>query len=318
MKKVDLVNKSKYIRRFIRHGVSQLKPRPMYRASLEKLLSGIEEPELSIIEDRVNYYNQLDAPFRLEDPVTMETFHTKGSTEYKLDFKSILRYFDRSLCFQYRFGDTRKVMQIPTLIKVRPLHAETKNAVIMKLDSARHYNFVNDPVPFEKKKDMAIWRGSVCLREQRKEFLEKFFDHPLVDAGDTDKKKQGGPRSKPIIPFSEQLKFKYNISIEGNDVATNAKWIMSSNSLCFMPAPRCETWFMHGRLKPDYHYVQLADDFSDLEEKIEFYNANPDAAREIIRNAHEHVAQFKNRRRELLISLRVVKKYFDLCENNRR
>ena len=108
------------------------------------------------------------------------------------------------------------------------------------------------------------------------------------------------------------MKYRYIISIEGNDVASNLKWIMASNSLCLMPAPVYETWFMEGTLQPGLHYVQLRSDFADLEEKILHYEKHPDQAREIVRNANAYVKQFAHRRREQVLSLLVLYKYFAL------
>ena len=67
---------------------------------------------------------------------------------------------------------------------------------------------------------------------------------------------------------------------------------------------------MEGTLKPDYHYVQLKDDYSDLEEKINYYSTNTEAALAIIKNANEFITQFKDKKREDLISFLVLEKYF--------
>ncbi len=109
----------------------------------------------------------------------------------------------------------------------------------------------------------------------------------------------------------EQLNYKFILSIEGNDVATNLKWAMASNSLCFMTRPKFETWFMEGTLIPAYHYVELKDDYSDLEEKIHYYTHHPDEAKAIVRNANRYVAQFRNESRERLIGMLVLQKYFE-------
>ena len=102
------------------------------------------------------------------------------------------------------------------------------------------------------------------------------------------------------------------MSLEGNDVASNLKWVMSSNSIAVMPKPTCETWFMEGTLIPNYHYIEVKPDFSDLTERLTYYIEHPEEAEAIIRHAHEHVAQFKDHRREKLLSLLVMKKYFDI------
>ena len=85
---------------------------------------------------------------------------------------------------------------------------------------------------------------------------------------------------------------------------------MSSNSIAVMPRPLFETWFMEGRLIPNYHYIEVKPDFSDLLERMDYYSAHPEEAEAIIKHAHEYVDQFRNSRRERLISLLVLKKYF--------
>ena len=87
---------------------------------------------------------------------------------------------------------------------------------------------------------------------------------------------------------------------------------MASNSIAFMTKPKFEGWFMQGRLIPNYHYVLLKDDYSDLEEKIEYYSSNEEEALEINHNAKKHVVQFFDKRTELITSLLVLEKYFRL------
>ena len=58
------------------------------------------------------------------------------------------------------------------------------------------------------------------------------------------------------------------------------------------------------------YYVSIKEDYSDLEEKLQFYIDNPEKAQEIVKNANNYVAQFKNKKTEDLISLMVINKYF--------
>ncbi len=120
---------------------------------------------------------------------------------------------------------------------------------------------------------------------------------------------QSGP-AKPFLRPLEQMRYRYVISIEGNDVATNLKWILASNSLCLMTKPAYETWFMEGRLQAGTHYVGLRDDYDDLEQAIIHYERHPDEALAIIRNANSYVAQFRDAANEQLVSLLVLYKYF--------
>jgi len=112
------------------------------------------------------------------------------------------------------------------------------------------------------------------------------------------------------MSYYDHLESKFIMSLEGNDVASNLKWIMSSNSIAVSPHLTCETWFMEGTLIPDYHYIEIKEDFSDLKEKLQYYIDHPEKANEIIQHAHEYVEQFKDCKREKLISLLVLDKYF--------
>lgn len=115
---------------------------------------------------------------------------------------------------------------------------------------------------------------------------------------------------KEYLTIPQQLEYKFVCCIEGNDVATNLKWVMASNSLAVMPRPTYETWFMEGRLIGGYHYVEIKKDYSDLIEKMEYYIRHPEEAERIIEHAHEYVRQFMNPKQEAVISLLVMQKYF--------
>ena len=91
---------------------------------------------------------------------------------------------------------------------------------------------------------------------------------------------------------------------------------MSSNSLCFMRKPRYETWFMEGKLIPNFHYVLLKDDFSDILDKIEYFLSNPEEAKFIIKNANEHVDIFRNKKIETLLNYKVMEKYFEFSKQH--
>ena len=69
---------------------------------------------------------------------------------------------------------------------------------------------------------------------------------------------------------------------------------------------------MEGLLKPNYHYVMLKNDCSDLLEKMDYYLAHEKEALAIIDNAQKWVAQFQNPRDEEIVSLLVLQKYFKM------
>ena len=74
---------------------------------------------------------------------------------------------------------------------------------------------------------------------------------------------------------------RYVISVEGNDVATNLKWAMASNSVVIMPLPRVESYFGEGQLIPNIHFVPVKHDFSNLVDQIEICEKRSDKCRSV-------------------------------------
>ena len=93
-------------------------------------------------------------------------------------------------------------------------------------------------------------------------------------------------------------------------MASNLKWVMSSNSIAVMPKSKYETWFMEGTLLPNVHYIALKDDLSDLEEQLNFYLEHEAKALEIIKNANAFVQGFRNQKLENALCLMVMDKFF--------
>ena len=71
---------------------------------------------------------------------------------------------------------------------------------------------------------------------------------------------------------------------------------------------------MEGKLIPNYHYIEIKADFSDVEERLNHYIAHPEEAEAIIQHAHEYVDQFRDSKRERLITYLVLQKYFLFTE----
>lgn len=82
-----------------------------------------------------------------------------------------------------------------------------------------------------------------------------------------------------------------------------------------MPPPTCESWFMEGKLIPNYHYIAIKTDFSDLPQQLRYYINHPEDAEAIVEHAHQFVAQFKDKRRERMVSLLVLQKYLNIVND---
>lgn len=313
---------------FLSGFLNTLIPNFYFRQKLSSTLAYAKnKDDYEYIQKRVAYYIKTDQPFVVDKEDKMirkpswlfytgktgdfkrNTFHTA----YYLDQHEVTRWFPKNLRWNFCPGDVYFTPETPTIVKSRLLEGDNSNSVILKLDKLRHFMFVHDTKPFREKKDIAIFRGKIRQSRVRTKFLEMFFTHPMFDCGVVGKN-EGCPEEwmteKKTI--QEHLDYKFIMALEGNDVASNLKWVMSSNSLAVMTKPTCETWFMEGTLIPDFHYVEVKEDFSDLEEKLQYYIQHPEKAEEIIRNAHDFVRQFQDKKRETIISLLVLDKYFRL------
>jgi len=283
-------------------------------SSIKNALAHTGGKEREYIESRVNYYNKLSAGKTTRGMAELKDlsfFKNKAGSVYFFDAYRYIRLFPKNYKASFAFGDVTEVPEIPSIVKSRPINGDNQNSVVLKLNRVRHFLFVKDHKKFEDKKNLLIGRAYV-YQKNRIEFWQKYFNNPLCDLGQLnapDKTKHPEWTVKPTT-IGRHLDYKFILCLEGNDVATNLKWVMSSNSLAVMPRPKYETWFMEGTLRPDVHYLCIKDDYSDLEERLNFYIQHPEQARKITAAAHAYVEQFKDEEREDVISYLTLEKYF--------
>lgn len=298
---------------YAKNALLLLIPRWCFQNRLQGMILPKAKDDIDYLKKRVNYYNKLKDTSAL--PKKVKSLHDlkrgKKHTTYFFDSYEVTRYFKSKLLVNFEFGDVTKVPKIPSLVKSRPIEGNNQNSVLLKLNKVRHFIFVNDTNPFKSKKNILIGRGGVSDKKPKRiAFYKLYFNHPLCDLGQTNQNSKYHFWYKKKMSIEKHLKYKFILCLEGIDVSSNLKWVMSSNSIAVMTKPQFETWFMEGQLLPDYHYIQIKDDYSDLEERLKYFIDNPEKCIRIIQNANTHVEQFKNRRREKLISLMVLRKYF--------
>lgn len=258
---------------------------------------------------RLQYYCKPNTAMQSPPVDDLSTLPLLGKSRYKADLARIFWPLPLRVRCHFLLGDITRIPAVPSLVKSRPIGGGNANNVLLPLDAQRHFQFVADPLSFEDKVPRVIWRGA-AHHKRRKEFLLNASKFDCLDLGVTASK---DPRfatfRKPFTPIEDQLRYKFILSVEGKDVATNLKWIMSSNSLCFMPKPLYETWFMEGTLIAGVHYVEIRDDAANLEEMVDHYTNHPDEAKTIIQNANAYAKQFKDITSELAIAREVVMRY---------
>ncbi len=131
---------------------------------------------------------------------------------------------------------------------------------------------------WEEKKLALIWRGSLTGITGDKNLLSnyikggprlnvvrKYFAHntSVIDVALMDES-HGQFIRRSFTSMADQLEFKYILSLEGNDVATGLKWMLTSNSVVFMSRPTTVSFLIEDELVPFGDYVPLEDDYSDL------------------------------------------------------
>lgn len=298
-----------YLVSFVRINLPQF----IYNCTLKRILKKEKKYNRSYITERVSYLLGMNTPFNVsEEALKLKNIKRPNNcTSHYLDFKQTFNLFsNRDLKVDFYYGDCEHENDYPTITRSRLINQQ-KNSPLLKLDKIRHFQWVTDKLHFKNKIDKVVWRGT-AYNTIRIDFLKMYHNNDKFDIGQTNK--QGGfleSRKKYMSKF-ELLKYKFIFCPEGNDVATGLKWIMSSSSICVMPKPTYETWFMEGRLIPGYHYIQVKDDLSDIENQIEYYLKNSSKCEEIIKNANEYTQQFRDKDFERLLEYKVLEKYFQL------
>lgn len=290
-------------------------PKFIFRLRLNSVLRSKYATDIEVIK-RVNYYNKLSTKKTLPEGSLLLKDHKyknkQNQSVYFFDSYIYTRWFAGNLKWDKAFGDVTYIPERPAIVKSRPIAGDNENSVVLNLDKVRHFTFLDDKIKFEDKKDLVIFRGKVSNKLRRREFVDMYINHPMCDLGETSNRNLTPSEWKRAnLTLWDHLDFKFIMALEGNDVASNLKWIMSSNSLAVMPRPIYETWFMEGQLIPNIHYVEIKDDYSDLEERLKYYIKNPDKAKIIIKNANEYVSKFRCKKKEKVVSLLVMQKYLE-------
>ena len=226
---------------------------------------------------------------------------------------------------------------VPLLVLSK--HKGNKNEVLIPdCDALSGYKVVNEAVelgdssyPWKKKKSLIFWRGSTTgggfggedwIHYGRSRLVLLSLNYPhLVNARFTSLC-QGAEHNPDIlmrpelcdgwISIQEQLQYKYLIDVDGNSAAwSRFYWTLLSQSVVFKQITDNEEWF-YKALSPYVHYIPVAEDFSDLLEKIEWAKENEDEVQKIARNGTEFAAHHLSEEMIYTYLYYVIKRYAEL------
>jgi Glycosyl transferase family 90 len=183
----------------------------------------------------------------------------------------------------------------------------------------RHFgpsrNVAEADIKWDQKLDMAVYRGALtgtdkgingpseevafCQNVPRCNLVYRHGNSSYVDAKLVPQGSREGQLSAVVngvamfgesMSMSELLRYKAIIMIEGNDVSSGFKWALFSNSVVLTQLPTCSSWAMEELLEPWVHFIPIADDFHDMEEKVQWILNHDEEAQQIARNGHLWIA----------------------------
>jgi hypothetical protein len=151
--------------------------------------------------------------------------------------------------------------------------------------------------PYPKRISECIWRGTIgngnttnfmIPREtpiNQREYFKKLYEEGRFP------KVQFEDRQTSI---SDQIKYKMILDIDGCSSTWSATvWKLYSGSVLLKQKSKWKQWF-YDDMEPWVHYVPVENDFSDLNDKIEWCLHNEETCIEITENAHRFVLEKLN------------------------
>lgn len=295
-------------------------PRKLFQRELlnifdELLLLKDEEKEK--IKNRLNYYNKLKKSFSFnfsELGPNGEIVEKIGKISFKKSFYAydayeISRYFKDDFLWIKSFGDINHALPSPSITKSRPI-LKADNNILLKLDKKRHFIFLKDALAYKDKENKLFYRGAI-MQKHRKSFFKQYYQNELCDLAHVGKDLLELRKwRKKAASKKTHMKYKFILSLEGNDVASNLKWAMSTNSLVISPKLHFETWFMEGKLKDELAFIKE----DELIKTLEYFIIHEKEALEKIKLAHEYIKQFQDEKIELYLGILSLAKYFYLSK----
>lgn len=209
------------------------------------------------------------------------------------------------------YGETGKTDDIPCIRKSR--RQDDTNSVIynfrtLRLTSPCHEAIQSD-IPWHKKDSNVIWRGATTGQEQRVNLVKTYFDTYDVGFASVKQKPELKDLQRSKVSIKDQLKCKFIISLEGNDVASNLRWILSSNSVPIMKKPYWQSWIMEEKLQPNIHYLELNEDLTNLGELLSWASSNDDQCNAIAQNGKHYMSQFLTEENDLPVQKLLLEEF---------
>lgn len=143
-------------------------------------------------------------------------------------------------------------------------------------------NLVNDNSNyiFNKIGDFGFLAGR--SKPARLSFIDLSKKHPnILEYIRTPKYNPSNPK---MITFNDMKKYKYLIDLPGHGYSTKIYSYLHCKRVVFRVKNRKRPFKWEEILKPNVHFIEIENDYSDLIEKFEYLESNPTFYNEIVKN----------------------------------
>jgi hypothetical protein len=278
-------------------------------------------------QSRIKYYlgelsnmNQV----KLKDTLSIKELNVMKNNHFHTRIFPLIELLKKnnysSRQFKCNFHDISSKINDYCFVKNRSI-LDNKPIILRCINTDRHWkNYYCKPkdIAYLQKKSILFWRGTTTGNKDNKgnrfDLIKKWYNKKKqIDIGFShicQGKNDYERYVKGKCNIDTFLKYKYILSVEGNDKDSGIQWKLNSNSLVFMAKPTKFSWLMEDKLIPNYHYILVKDDFSDIFEKYQWCEANTESCLQIIKNANLYMSMFSDIQKEEWIEKQVLKEYF--------
>ncbi|KAK7715477.1 hypothetical protein SLS57_006864 [Botryosphaeria dothidea] len=141
-------------------------------------------------------------------------------------------------------------------------------------------------IPFEEKDSRPVWRGAMNNK------VRTALMNVGRDQGWADVKEMNSQTRLNMVDF---CRYKFPIHTEGNTWSGRLRYLQNCDSVTVIHQPLEHQAHFYDLLiaeGPDQNFLSVRNDFSDLQEKAQYYLSHPEAAARIVNNS---VATFRDR-----------------------
>ncbi|KAK5941148.1 hypothetical protein PMZ80_006425 [Knufia obscura] len=155
---------------------------------------------------------------------------------------------------------------------------------------ARAINVIDASTPWMEKSPKAVWRGTPHYApEIREKLIEVTRDKPWADVETV----TIGEDEKHFLSLDEHCKYQYVLQTEGTSYSGRFKFLQLCNSVTVSHKLEYAEFVTHllRSSGPEQNFIEVERDWSNLEEKMEYFAGHPQEAEEIARRSHQVFAE---------------------------